>query len=217
MRVDTSPSPFVLSQSPLVFHLICLVFCLEACLTLPLTNKGVNQLYVGKRLCWCNKRLSVLRVVINITRMYARVCKEGEERYLNRDEPCREKVGHFFVQGLWLKTEGIKISKSSGHFDCGERYSKRSRTIAKPEHKHKHDYTNAMFKHVFVILCARVWKHNFRTQLQQLNIYFKWKILTVSKYIRNNCSLRWREKIGRLSKKQKTKQNKNLAKTSSLC
>jgi hypothetical protein len=68
------------------------------------------------------------------------------------------KSGTLFCSGALLKTEGTKISKSSGHFDCGERYSKRSRTIAIAKPEHKHDYTNAMFKRVlsFCILCARV-------------------------------------------------------------
>ena len=80
-------------------------------------------------------------------------------------------VKHFFVLGLLLKTEGQKNSKSSGHFNCDERYSKRDRNIAKREEKPT--YTNAIFQHAFVILCAHVCKHNFCClELQILNIYF---------------------------------------------
>ena len=85
-----------------------------------------------------------------------------------------KKWDTFLFRGSDSKLRGRKFSKSSGHFDCGERYNKRSRTTAKPEHKH--DYTNAMFKHVFVILCARVRKHNFRYwELQQLIYIFQMK------------------------------------------
>jgi hypothetical protein len=49
----------------------------------------------------------------------------------------------------------------SGQFDCGERYSKRKRTIGKREQKHTYTYTNPIFQHVFVIFCERVCKNYF--------------------------------------------------------
>ena len=69
-----------------------------------------------------------------------------------------KKWDTFLFRGSDSKLRGQKLVKAPDILtvDCGERYSKRSRTIAKPEQKH--NYTNAMFKlfNMFLSFCVRV-------------------------------------------------------------